>query len=278
MIPEPDLSLIGNISDTNSAYNHPVIIAEFKRAGKALCYVAVRHVVGIENPISAAIKSAVEQFNPDAVVIESHYGHDNTGYVAYVHEQSASGFKDSREDTYAAYLATQRKIPFVGGEPSDKTIMAGMIEAGYSSRDVQAFYLLRQIPVWREEHKLSEQGFAEQATKFLGTINSIFETSNDDALNIVDFKKWYDKHNTTRKSFLEIENSDLAPINSEKASYFQILNHVMDPIRERNIITVIANNLNEYDRVLVVYGNGHLTKSRPVFKKMFGHEPSIDVP
>ena len=69
---------------------------------------------------------------------------------------------------------------------------------------------------------------------------------------------------------LEIDDDDLRPTNWEGANYFQRLHHTMDPIRERHIDSVIANSLIEHDKVLVVYGDGHLVKSRLVFERMFG--------
>lgn len=279
MVFKPDLSLIGTLSSENTSTQHHVIVAEFKRAGKALCYLAAKHVVGLNNPTTDAIESSIDTFKPDAIIIESRYGQENAGYnagyVAHIKEQAQSGFLTSREDRYAAHLAIENDIPFIGAEPSDQEIISGMNKHNYSTKDVLAFYLLRQIPVWHEQGTLDKNDFPKQAEELLQIYHDQLNMPVDERLSFDEFKRWFDEHNTTGKSFLEFENDDLRPINSDDASYFKKLNYALDPIREAHIVQVIADTLEKYNRVLVVYGQSHLIKSQPVFEKMFESAPHI---
>ena len=267
-----DLSEICDVTAEHARTYQPVAVTEFQRDEKHLYYINAHHVSGTDNPTCKTVQQSITRFNPDLVIVEGgETGTENNGFVKFVHEQAAkSGFKLGGETAYAAHLAMENNIPFIGGEPSDKTIFSCMKEKGYSAKEVMAFYLLRQIPQWRREGVLGESTFAERATKHLEHWRRASGTPGAAALSFEEFTRWYDKHNTTGKTFLEIDNEDVRPTNAPADNYFRKLHYRLTAIRERHVDTVIGNSFTDHDRVLVVYGDGHFRSSRRVFEKALG--------
>lgn len=269
-----DLSLIRGLTEEDHKTYHPVAVTEFSGQGKHLYYINSEHRKGIQTPTCETTKQAIEKFRPGFVIIEAATPHekDRQGFIRHVANHVANGLQEANEVVYVAYLAIGNNIPFLGGEPSHRDIFLGMEKAGYSTKDMEAFYLLRNIPFWKgeKEEPLDALRFLEIAEEELKKIRTISGKPLKDALTLEDFVRWFDAHNTTGKSYLEIGNRDLAPQNSPSSNYFQKLQYDMDPIRERHIDTAIVDALNEHDKVLVVYGGGHLKKSRPVFEALLG--------
>src|SRR5262249_40294946 len=118
--------------------------------------------------------------------------------------------------------------------------------------------------------KFDADGFAGEARRILEWSRRVSDTPEAAALSYEKFMGWFDTHNDTGKKLFDLENEDMRPTNAGSATYFQKMQHHLDPIREQNLDIVIENALAVHDRVLVVYGNGHLVKSRPVFEQAFG--------
>ena len=146
---------------------------------------------------------------------------------------------------------------------------------GYSAKESMAFCLLRQIPQERRVgHPMDEEHFAERAMHFLTW--AFAHTPQSERLSLSEFETWYRAHRTCEKHFLEISANDLAPYAAPAGDYFQRLNHRLGMVRERHLDSLIADSLTLRDRVLVVYGDGHLVQSRAVFEKMLGPGRNIE--
>ena len=51
--------------------------------------------------------------------------------------------------------------------------------------------------------------------------------------------------------------------------------HEVVMARERHILSIIEMLINRFDRVIVVYGSGHLVKERDALGKLFGLSKDI---
>lgn len=266
-----DLSQIIELTEEHNRTYRPVAVTEFRQDAKRLYYVNADHVSGIDNPSCETVRQAVILFRPDFIVVEgAETGAEGGSFLEFVNEEVVSGFIRGGERAYAAYLAIKNKIPFAGGEPPPGVIFSAMKEEGYSTQDMIAFYLLIAVPRWRLEGKLNQDTFLSRAAKRLDLYREKSGASDNEALGVEAFAAWFEAHNTTGKPLNEIDDEDLRPTNCQGANYFQRLHHKLDPIRERHIDTVISKSFIQYDKVLVVYGDGHLVKSRRVFERMFG--------
>jgi hypothetical protein len=274
----PDLSLIRGYTPEDDLAQRPVVVTHFQRDQKSFYYLNAHHVTGIENTTCHTVRQAIRAFKPQLVIVEglpTEAGPSPNFYIDYANRQAARSFV-SGEPAYAAFLAHQNHIPFVGGEPTHTAIVTSMEREGYSVKDIMAFYLLRALPQERREGKpINEAHFAEWSAHYLQQYFSYMP--QQERLTIDEFKAWYDSHKADSKHFLEISTGDFAPYASPVGNYFQEFSHRLSRIRDGHLCTLIAEVLSSHDRVLVVYGDGHLVKTHRVFEKMLGQGAIIQL-
>ena len=157
---KPDLSLIHDYTPEDEHTFRPVAVTHFHGDNKDLYYVSTHHELGTQSTTSKTVRQTMEQYNPQLVIIE---GLQTQKGVS----PAVDDFAHAEEPAYAAYLAGQKNIPFVGGEPSEPQIFKEMEGKGYSAKDIMAFYLLRNIPVWRRDGELNKEHFDRQANEYL---------------------------------------------------------------------------------------------------------------
>jgi hypothetical protein len=274
-----DLSLIRDYTPEDNLLSRPVAVTHFRKDEKNLYYINAHHVSGIDNPTCDVVREAITRYKPRCVVIEARTGGEVSpaAFLGDVKRLAESGFRRGGEPYYTAHLADENNIPFIGGEPIERDVFLAMEKAGYSAKDMIGSNLLRQIPQLRREGTLDEAHFSGQATWYLGAIADSAGVSKDARMTFDEFKSWYAEHDKSGKDFLQTTSEDFAPFNSSDASYFQKLSYEVGLVRERHIDTVIANSMNEYGTVLVVYGDAHLMQSHAVFEKMLGPGATIQI-
>jgi hypothetical protein len=274
----PDLSLIRPYNrelQSLAPYRTPYY-GYFHKDSKELYYIAAGHQPGPDNDTFKAIREIIQKAKPQIIVIEglaAERGLSPDFYKIIAQQKEKEDFKTSVEPEYAAYQAIQADIPFIGAEPSDKTVFDQLRQKNYSDNDVVAFYTLRNIHYWVDLDKINEQSFDQKAQFYLDNLRYYHENNipAENRLTVQGLKDWFAKHSPIKgKSILSVNTDDVAPISSPDATYIQKLSASVDEVRERNIDTEFANVLSNYDRVLVVYGSAHLLKSRKVIEKMLG--------
>jgi hypothetical protein len=76
----------------------------------------------------------------------------------------------------------------------------------------------------------------------------------------------------------EIRSGDTAPLGGPGATLPQRVNFQVNHARNEHIVGVIAAMLDDHDRVLVVYGGGHLLQQEPVLQALFGRPARYEKP
>lgn len=272
-----NLSLIRDYTPGDDLVSRPVGVTHFQKEEKNLYYVNVHHVSGIDNPTCGSVRTAFEICNPQRVIIEglpTQCGVSPAFYIDLLKREAARNFP-AGEHNYAAFLAHRNNIPFIGGEPSRTEVYFAMHKEGYSAKEITAFSLLRLIPQHRREGMLmDETHFVERAKHYL---DCAAEGCPERRMTLPEFEDWYVARRGDERHFLEICTADFAPYGSEASNYFQRLNHRLGMVRERHLDTLIAESLTNADKVLVVYGDGHLVQSRAVFEDMLGPGAAIQL-
>ena len=137
---------------------------------------------------------------------------------------------------------------------------------------MMAHYALRWIPVWQKQGLLDAATFEKQVRNSLEKDSSFQTIPKENRLKFEELSGWYEAHKTADKPFLALEQNDFAPLNTPNATYLERQSYKISEVRDRHLVTTVGDALAKYDRVLVIYGSGHLIKSRPVFEKMFGNK------
>jgi hypothetical protein len=270
----PDLSLIRDYTREAANVWRAVAVTHFQQDNKNLYYINAHHVTNTNNATCETVRKAILAFEPQLVIIEglpTQCGISPAGYLDYLHAEEVPRNFPAGEISYAAFLASQKGIPFVGGEPSDEDTFANMEAEGYSIQDVMAFYLVRSIPQYRQHGQIiNEVTFDAFATEFLRDDGNFGHVAPSQRLTLQEFKAWFESHSRASQTLLTITPEDFAPYASEDADYLQRLNRALTLIRERHLNALIGNALSDHDKVLVVYGDGHLFQSSRVFEQMLG--------
>lgn len=283
-ISEKSLKLDPELLDDTDINQVPVtpFLEEFQGHGKRLCCVGVSHAIGKNN---SAIQKAFQAVNPQIAIVEGipyEFGISPYEYAISLDEHTGNASEIAKvgvkkayaERAYTIHCTKERNIPFRGVEPSHSEVFADMRKLGYTDKDMMAFSLLRRIVSMRERAELTAENFEQKATNYLQA-GWQFPPSipKNDRLTLDEFKAWYEEHNQTGKSFIDIDWADMnTPTAPAKAHFFQKMMADTVRIRDKYSVRNIEKILKENDRVLVVYGWKHIQDYRPVFKQGFSNE------
>jgi len=202
------------------------------------------------NPTLPLISMAM-MTNPGAVVIES-----TPNYRVMPGDSLKYG-----EPAFAAALASAKSVPYIGGEAGPAEVFQHLEKQGYSSSDAANFYILRSMVSDKQLMGLDESRLFQLAA-------NQFPLPRHPSWG--EFNRWFDMHNISGKSLMDMESIDVAPTRSEGSSYFNTISHHVSTAREMHLNGVIADAINRYGSVVVVYGEGHHVKSASAYESALG--------
>lgn len=253
-------------------------VAQYRNKGKQLSYVASFHESRLESETFRLIKDEFFALKPQIVIIEGSptaEGLSPKRYSKDVKQNLNTKLWKNGESIYSAALAYQNKVPFIGGEPTDAEITECLRKMGYSDKDMLGYYLLRYIPVWRRknpEKKLDLEWFVKNYAGWFIKDYSLNKTS--EFASAKEFIEWYKKKNRHKFDLENCSTNLTAPVIGPRALFTQRLSAKEDKLRDAHITSLIAEMLNKYDRVMIVYGCSHIYQQELVLKDMLG-EPQI---
>ena len=245
-------------------------VSHFKKGKKQLVYIAANHSRDKDGPTFRLIKQAFDEYKPDFVIVEGVSANAKLdGFIDHARkcfEQMKKG--NCAEPSYAAFLSLINKTPFSGAEPDDKELAAEALSLfNLSIEDIAYFYALRLANQWKRQREgILDSEFERKIESYFPRLAKRVGAKQD--LSFQAFLSWYKQKNGVSFSVEQVKNNDLAPV--KDGVWSQKLSYSIGVIRERSILRTIAAGLNKHERVLVVYGGGHLVKSRPVLEDMLG--------
>lgn len=251
-------------------------IAVFESGGKRLIFVSADHSNGVNSAVAKTVRLAFKRFRPRAVIVEGLTGDspkDHREWIEEAAKYAKSGQEDFPENKYPAYLAEQKKIPWDGGEPSLFESLQGLEQFGYTKEDLLGFLAARNVAFQNEKGPHTAQEFADELDEWLDRMAQRIEYKK--GFRFSDFERWYDRRGSVGKSAHQIQNADVWSQDAAGPNFLQALHYHFADGRERAIVRRIESMLNQHNRVLVVYGSGHLVKQREVWRQAL--RPSKDL-
>lgn len=264
-----NLNLISDYSyeaQRKESFKSPYVSTYIKQQ-KTLKYLAAEHQNNIESETFKTVKTVIEDFKPDVMILEGFT--DESGMLRHSLECEKEGVQKCGESEYAITLGQKLDIKFTAGEPSEFQILERLLKLGYTTDDLIGFYLVRQIPQWRRHGDLNPQHIDKQIEREGKRIQKS-DLKVNPGYTWKQFTEWYEKNLGKKFNLDTISTKDLAPQISENPTFLNIISREVDVVRERSIILKIEAMLNKYDKVLVIYGSGHLVKHREVLRDMLG--------
>lgn len=268
-------------------------VAEFSAEGKQLHYIAAKHTLvkrdtegnvisKTPNPTLDLIDEQLRYFKPDFIIVEREEKICSGAPSIDIGKVDAEGHEKTihSESEYAEYRAIKNGISYQGAELSDSVLADGMEKLGYQRSDVLYFYALHFIPHLTEDAKkpISEEELKSHINRYLNRWSGEYGLPEGENHNYDSMKRWFEDHNTNSDLTLGgVKTWSFAPLRGENATFFQKMGADTGDIREAHLNNTIQEALNKHDKVMVVYGAGHLAQSLPVYKAAMG-APKFQAP
>ncbi|MDG2186057.1 MAG: hypothetical protein P8K79_10290 [Mariniblastus sp.] len=237
------------------------------RAGdRELVFLGTRHGIRLHSPSHRLIEQVIQAYQPDCVVIEgseTRMGKSHPGLLKDARRMVADGA--CPEPLFAAVLAAERQIDFMGGEPPPSNTTEALRNLG-SDRDALGWLVVRQLGQVRREEGLEQ--LDARVKELLRRIKRRFELKTE--MEIVDFKKWFFERTEKPFSAENLRFARTAPLAGPSPTFFEKAAIDVMLAREKHLLSLEAELLATYHRVLVVYGGGHLVYEEPVLRDMLG--------
>lgn len=255
----------------------PVVI-HFEEAGyKSLRYIAAKHAAGpvpsvteTGHPTFAAIKKAFEEFNPDICIVEGFDSEVET--LNWQQICDSSEFKDNpgSESIYTAQLAKGRGIPFIGGEPTNASILTHILQSGLSIDDYAYLSITRQlIQDYRDNKHLWENPDVYLET-FVNDMGALYcEQITRKKYTFAEYEDWVKANYNGLFCFEELSDTRAAAPVIDGTRLQQIAS-VNSKHRDLEILSRIIWATEKYNRVLVVYGGSHYYTQHTELERRFG--------
>ncbi|MDA9951338.1 hypothetical protein N9D31_02070 [Oligoflexaceae bacterium] len=239
-------------------------VAKFTVGEKELLYLLSKHVSQkdyprvIDHPTLVTIRRLFKKFKPQVVIVEGIPSGDELSpknFLGHTQKCRSRKFSGCGESFFAIDQAVQNGGEFISGEPSEEYIQHFLAKSGFSKTDILGFYMVRQIPQMKRHDEFSKKDFPKECERVLSHYRK--RLGMVAAFSCDDFKKWYEAHMKKPKNFLDIDNNDSAPHGGKDATYVQRISHQVGIARDRTIVKRIETMMNQFDRVLIVYGGSH---------------------
>lgn len=248
----------------------------YEGCGKRLVHVAAGHTNDPASETFAQVRAALKRWPPGMLVAEGFpeaMGVSPAGLLEYA-GQMKGGPGDS-EGFEAIRIISAAGGAFTGGEPDERTVLAGLEAQGRSASDLFAFYVIRQIDQWKREQRITDHRdarldgliaqLAGMTARDLGIpVEKLAGIATRDGV-----AAWYERANGLPfDSGYRPEDSH--PSGPENNRATNALSDTISDIRDRHITGVISRALESYDTVAVVYGSSHHTIQAPALTAAFG--------
>lgn len=246
--------------------------SHYRAGDRELVFLGTRHGIRLDSPSHRLIEEVIQAYQPDCVVIEgseTRMGKSHPGLLKDARRMVADGA--CPEPLFAAVLAAERQIDFVGGEPPASDTAQALRKLG-SDRDALGWLVVRQLGQVRREEGLDQLDARIQA--MFPWIKRKFELKTD--MELVDFKEWFFERTDHPFSAENLRFAKTAPLAGPSATFFEKAAVEVMLAREKHLLSLEAELLATYRRVLVVYGGGHLVYEERVLCDMLGKPVRID--
>ena len=265
----PDLSLLKarTHAEHRKLGGRAPYFSHYKKGGMELVFIAARHEPRVGSPTHRLIKEVIEGFDPKCVITEglrSEDGYSPEGLIRDAKRREKNG--NLPEPLYAALLCSEKEIPFIGGEPMPIVTTEALRAVTEDDTDVLGFLAVRHLGQVRREEPETELG--NKVKRLLPRMIRQFELET--ALTLEQFKDWYKR--TTGRAFSAegLRRGDIAPIAVEDPKLLKRMGIAAMMAREKHLLSLEAKLLSEHQKVLVIYGSGHLVYESEVLEKMLG--------
>lgn len=237
-------------------------VAEHRRGGLRLAFVAAAHSSTPGSATHLQVRRAFDRVRPAAVIIEgvpSSWGENPEAIVelARMTDDPMAEPYARGEAGYAASLALEAGVPFIGGEPSERDQTAALIAQGFSPLDVFYTDILKLLPQSLRGGEITALGDASFGRAFARWATSLaLEREDAPDVDLDGFARWYQiEYGVDYRTDAEFDRRADPGADTIVGRILR----AQGLIRDRHLLELILRTVRQRERVLVVYGGTHRT-------------------
>ncbi len=249
----------------------PPFAARYEPGGKQLTYIAALHESGTGSRTFRLIREEFDRLKPQLVIVEGiprNAGEDNPAFISVARQNAGV-----MESYYVVSLALGAKASFAGGEPSPQDTKTRLLSAGYNGKDIFGHGVVQEIPVRKQQ--APSAGLDDSYMEISENLTRMYRLGESSIMPEAEFIKWYEQKNGKRFDYNAVTPQETAPYNNPDSLFTQKMGFEIMKVRDTAICAAIAEALNKYDRVLVVYGAGHFGMEQDILSDMLG-QPTFE--
>lgn len=246
------------------------IISHHQKEEFELFYLGARHENDLKSTTNKLVDKLFKDYQFDAVIIEP-FSYSVGESPAWFLQESREGMTETTipggEMALASIRASDKGIPFFGGEINQKETYQALKAKNYTDEDIVGYHLARVIPQWNRDNEL-KSSFDQKASNYILSKCKSFGIEQSTCPELDKLKIWY-KNKTTKELGPEVKVVDIAP-DFQSPLFLQKLSAENDIIRNEFTLKVIEDLLRKYKRVAVVYGGAHYTSLKKSIEVSMG--------
>ncbi len=246
-------------------------VSTFTKGQYKLAFVAAEHVNGNNNSTCQTINNEFKNGGYRFLLVEGmpFTEINDEKQIQVTRDCIANDFKGCGEDSCAVQKALNKKISFNYAEPSDLVIKSRVLQKDYTDRELLFFYGLRQIPQIINQGAVDEKTIKRRLNQYLENVakNRLLV---EPAMNLHEFEIIFKNKLGRAIDYLKVNTDLVSPRTDENPEWSNTISFEVGQVREEFIAKMIEKRVNEYKKVIIIYGQGHLVKERIALKNAFG--------
>ncbi|MBB3692060.1 hypothetical protein FHY05_000672 [Sphingomonas sp. BK580] len=241
-----------------------------------LVFIGAQHENQSKSRTFRLIEDAYAKIKFDTVIAEgfpTSWGANSARIFAYVAQNGwrGDGFVEGGETVPTVLGARRQGAVLIGGEADDPDLERPIYAQGFSGQDLLGFYVLRAIPQWIGERKISNAGDPRLVSLVQASLDynrAMLGLPASVLPRFSDWAAWYREKNG-KPIDTTFDTEEVGPLADGRHGTNRIASAV-SRARDAYLHNLIIAHLNRGESVLVVFGGSHLMIHRPALDQVLG--------
>ncbi|SRR6266481_7275895 len=250
-------------TEGNRTYVYEIVSGE-----KTLTYFGSTHTNDAESLVFDEIHQAFEKANPEVVYVEGmefinhHKGAVREKFAGVTPKEA----KKQGENYYTLKLAVDSGADFESPEFNRADEIRQLIESGFSHEDIFSFYFAR--PVYGYQRQAKEPS-KEECLQYISRNMKAFREATSWSQEEIDSLEEKASADLNIEDEVTYQSSvDPIPWEGKDSTVTNEISRRLSLLRDEYQFGRIAESLEKYDRIFVVYGSAHAVKLEPALREL----------
>lgn len=244
---------------------------EIQGGDKCIHYFGAFHRNDPLHPMFQQIQGEMDDFKPDVVYVEGVRALKNQTpeKLDKVKQEPIENFIKDGEAWFTAKLAIDKDISVESPEPEFNDEIEYVKQLGFQSGDIFKYYIFRVIHQYQRHFKGKSEFGIEHFRKYIEPhLARLRETGGWDVYTISVFElDFWNELDLNNMEYYSIQ-SDPIPRKGKPETSINEIARQSSLFRDRYIVERIAEGLEKYNRLFIVYGSAHAVKQEMALREL----------